>query len=75
MADITVKRGAGRPSFSTEPTEPFTVRLPARVVELVKASGGGSLSLGIIRQALGEPPLSTVKQSRARARARAKAAT
>ncbi len=71
MTDSQTKRSVGRPAISDEPSEPFTVRLPAHVVALVKAAGGGSLSRGIIRQAMGQAPLSTVKRDRARARARA----
>ena len=67
------KRGRGRPPLSDKPGVRSMVHLPESIADDLRAAGGGSLSRGIIRQAQGEPPISTPAQGRARKRARAKA--
>lgn len=57
MTAEKIKRGRGRPSISAEAGERFEIRLPAEVAAQLRDGGGGSLSRGILRRALGQPPL------------------
>jgi hypothetical protein len=73
MAELPIKPRRGRPPISKIPGVRSMVHLPAELDTELRAAGGGSLSLGIIRQAAGLPPLRTAKQGKALTRSRARA--
>jgi hypothetical protein len=67
VTDKPLKRGRGRPSLTGSPGQRYMVHLPAHVAEYLRASGGGSISNGIIQHIAGMQPARAAKRARARA--------
>jgi hypothetical protein len=74
MTQVPAKRGRGRPPISQQAGKRSMVHLPKELDERLRAAGGGSLSLGIIRHVARLPPLLTTTRAKARKLAALRAA-